>query len=113
MHIEQLTLNKFRGAKELPLVLHERMNVFVGMNGAGKSTVLDAAAILLSWLINRVKTTSASGRPISEVDIQNGFNHASLSIKLSNYATAYDWSLVKYRKGRQQDEKSSLPALSL
>ena len=112
MHIEQLTLNKFRGAKELPLVLHERMNVFVGMNGAGKSTVLDASAILLSWLINRVKTTSASGRPISEVDIQNGFNHASLSIKLSHYATTYEWSLVKYRKGRHQDEKSSLQVLN-
>ncbi len=112
MHIEQLTLNKFRGAKELPLVLHERMNVFVGMNGAGKSSLLDASAILLSWLINRIKTVSASGRPISEADIQNGAAYARLSVKLSNYATPYEWSLVKYRKGRQQDEKSSLSALS-
>jgi predicted ATP-binding protein involved in virulence len=112
MHIEQLTLSQFRGANDLPLVLHDRMNVFVGMNGAGKSSLLDASAILLSWLINRIKTVSASGRPISEADIQNGAAYASLSVKLSNYATPYEWSLVKYRKGRQQDEKSSLSALS-
>lgn len=30
MHIEQLTLTQFCGAKELPLVLHDRMNVCVG-----------------------------------------------------------------------------------
>ena len=112
MHIEQLTLTQFRGAKDLPLVLHDRMNVFVGMNGSGKSSLLDASAILLSWLINRIKTSSASGRPISEVDIQNGSGYASLLMKLGNYAKSYEWSLVKYRKGRHQDEKSSLQALS-
>lgn len=112
MHIEQLTLSQFRGAKHLPLVLHDRMNVFVGMNGAGKSSLLDASAILLSWLINRIKTASASGRPISEADIQNGAAHASLSVKLGNYAKPYEWSLVKYRKGRHQEEKSTLHELS-
>ncbi len=112
MHIELLTLSQFRGAKDLPLILHDRMNVFVGMNGTGKSSLLDASAILLSWLINRIKTASASGRPINEADIRNGAAYASLSVKLSNYATPYEWSLVKYRKGRQQDEKSSLHALS-
>jgi predicted ATP-binding protein involved in virulence len=112
MHIEQLTLSQFRGAKHLPLVLHDRMNVFVGMNGAGKSSLLDASALLLSWLINRIKTATASGRPIGEADIQNGAAHASLSMKLGNYAKPYEWSLVKYRKGRHQDEKSSLQALN-
>lgn len=111
MYIEQLTLTQFRGAKHLPLVLHNRMNVFVGMNGAGKSSVLDAATILLSWLINRIKTASASGRPITEADIQNASSHASLTLKLANNAKSYEWSLVKYRKGRHQDEKSSLQEL--
>ena len=98
MHIEKLTLNQFRGAKDLSLALHDRMNVFVGMNGAGKSSLLDASAILLSWLINRIKTSSASGRPINEVDIQNGSGYARLSLKLGNYAKSYEWSLVKYRR---------------
>lgn len=112
MQIEQLTLTHFRGAKSLTLDLHDRMNVFVGMNGAGKSSLLDAAAILLSWLINRIKTASASGRPISEKDIQNGVSHGSLSITLGNDAKTYDWSLVKYSKGRHQHEKSVLHELS-
>ncbi len=112
MHIETLSLKHFRGAKDLSLNLHPRLNVFVGMNGAGKSSILDASAILLSWLINRIKTASASGRPISEVDIQNRSSHAGLSLQLGNYAKSYQWSLFKYHKGYHQDEKSSLQELS-
>ena len=51
MHIRNLNLEGFRGAQHLKLELHESLNVFVGMNGAGKTTILDAAAILLSWLV--------------------------------------------------------------
>lgn len=112
MHIETLSLKQFRGADDLSLNLHPRLNVFVGMNGAGKSSILDASAILLSWLINRIKTASASGRPISEVDIQNKSGYAALSLKLGNYAKSYEWSLLKYRKGYHQDGKSSLQELA-
>jgi predicted ATPase len=38
MHIRELTLENFRGAQHLPLDLDKRLNVFVGMNGAGKSS---------------------------------------------------------------------------
>ena len=55
MYIRDLKLERFRGAHDLFLELHEKLNVFVGVNGAGKSTVLDAAAILLSWLVNRLR----------------------------------------------------------
>jgi predicted ATP-binding protein involved in virulence len=108
MHIETLTLKHFRGAKDLPLELHDRLNVFVGLNGSGKSSLLDASALMLSWLINRTKTASASGKPIKELDIHNSASHSNVSIKLSNYAKPYEWSLVKYRKAREKEEKSDL-----
>ena len=72
MRIRSLKLERFRGARSLRLDLDERLNVFVGVNGAGKSTILDAAAILLSWFMNRIKQSGASGRPIVEADIANG-----------------------------------------
>lgn len=53
MYIQKLNLEKFRGAGNLSMDLDKRLNLFVGANGAGKSSVLDAAAILLSWLVNR------------------------------------------------------------
>jgi recombinational DNA repair ATPase RecF len=80
MHIEKLHLSHFRGAEALTLELHPQLNVFAGMNGEGKSSILDATAILLSWLVNRIKHSNSSGRPITEPDIQNGTSSAELSL---------------------------------
>ncbi|KXS50963.1 MAG: ATPase [Marinobacter sp. T13-3] len=76
MYIHNLTLQRFRGAQDLSLELDDKLNVFVGMNGAGKSSILDASAIMLSWLANRIKHAGASGRPIAESDIKNGESSA-------------------------------------
>ncbi|NBC47092.1 MAG: AAA family ATPase [Gammaproteobacteria bacterium] len=109
MPIHRLQLERFRGAQALALELDPRLNVFVGMNGAGKSSVLDAAAILLSWLVNRIKSTSASGRPIKEPDIKNGEAAARLAVKFFFAGQPYSWCIVKSRPGhRQQESVSSL-----
>lgn len=108
MHIHKLTLERFRGAKELPLELDAHLNVFVGMNGAGKSSVLDAAAILLSWLANRIKSEGASGRPIKESDITNNTSSSSLTLGLMVQSDTFEWTLVKGRQGRRIRPGSSL-----
>lgn len=79
--------------------LHDKLNVFVGMNGAGKSSVLDATAILLSWLVNRIKHTGSSGRPITEPDIKNRESSANLEITLQVGTDDYRWNITKVRKG--------------
>jgi predicted ATP-binding protein involved in virulence len=108
MHIHKLTLERFRGAINLPLTLDERLNVFVGMNGAGKSTVLDAAAILLSWLSNRVKHTTASGRPITESDIHNEESSAELGITLNHQGEYFSWNVAKVRRGHSRKDVASV-----
>ncbi len=99
MYIRSLMLTNFRGANHLSLELNEKLNVFVGMNGAGKSSVLDASAILLSWLANRVKHAGTSGRQIVESDIKNGESSANLAITLHENAHAFNWNLAKLREG--------------
>ena len=99
MHISKVSLKGFRGAKELTLQLHKKLNLFVGVNGAGKSSVLDATAILLSWLANRIRTTNAPGRRIAESDINNGENLAGLIIVLVEDRNPKGWSLKKLRRG--------------
>lgn len=99
MHIHNLTMERFRGANNLHLDLHERLNVLVGMNGAGKSSLLDAAALLLSWLVNRIKHAGASGRPITEPDIRNGEATANLQITCKHLGNYFSWNLAKARKG--------------
>lgn len=113
MHIQTLTLTNFRGARSLSLDLHPRLNVLVGVNGAGKSTVLDASAIMLSWVISRIRQAGTSGRPIAEDDITNKRGSATLEIHSLDGEQPITWRLTKSRKGYGLSEKpSDLKALS-
>ena len=102
MHVKQLKLERFRGADNLTLDLDARLNVFVGMNGAGKSTVLDATAILLSWFVNRIRSPRASGRQIGEADIRNGESSCNLTIETHSRDNVYRWNLAKIRPGHSR-----------
>lgn len=113
MHIQNLTLERYRGVQSLNFALHDRLNVFVGMNGAGKSSVLDATTILLSWLVNRIKTSNASGRPVLEMDIRNSEAAAKVMLSLQYRGKSYEWSITKARKGYSIFETgSNLAAVS-
>ena len=53
MKIQKLILEGFRGFKDkTEFELHPNVNVFVGVNGAGKTSVLDAVGLLLEGLSN-------------------------------------------------------------
>ena len=108
MYIETLKLKRFRGAQRLPLELHEKLNVFAGMNGAGKSAILDAAAILLSWLVNRIKHSGAPGRPITESDIRNDESSANLDITLRWDGSRLGWNIAKVRTGHSKKNVASV-----
>ena len=78
------------------------------MNGAGKSSVLDATAILLSWLVNRVKSSGASGRPILESDIRNGDSTANIGITVKSTDGYFNWNIVKARRGHHRKDMVSI-----
>jgi len=107
MRVSELKLINFRGAKSLPIELDERLNVFVGMNGAGKSSILDACAIMLSWLANRTRSASASGRPITESDISNGTSVSTIEIVCKDQSY-FAWSLAKARSGHSRKAHASI-----
>jgi len=78
------------------------------MNGAGKSSILDATAILLSWLVNRLKHAGASGRPITETDIKNSESSANLEITLNEDGSCFGWNIAKVRKGYSRKDVVSV-----
>ena len=108
MHVDKLVMTCFRGAKLLPLDLHSRLNVFFGVNGSGKTSILDATAIMLSWLVNRIKYESSSGRPIQEPDIFNGESSANLDISFNFKGHPLRWTLAKTRKGYSKRDVASI-----
>jgi predicted ATP-binding protein involved in virulence len=51
MRIDRVTVQNFRKFEELTIELHPQFTLLVGVNGSGKTTILDALAIILSvWV---------------------------------------------------------------
>ena len=104
MNITELSLTNFRNARTLKfsgdLAFDSRINVFYGINGAGKSTILDSIAILLSWFAARMKSPNGSGRSIRLEDINNGASSVAVGLSLNCSDTSFNWSIVKNSPGQ-------------
>ena len=107
MQVTTLKLTNFRGVHSLSLRFDSKLNVFYGVNGSGKSTVLDAMAIMLSWGVSRIRHAGTSGRPIQETDITNGRSPAKIRMMINDGRQDISWQLVKKRKGYKNDEEKS------
>ncbi len=116
MKIKSIELCNFRGFKKKIIQLSPDLTVFAGINGSGKSTVLDAISIMLSWLVKRIQREGGQGRHISNMDIKNGESESYLDILLihtnKNQHIEYRWSLTRSIKGKTTDHKSSLSGVS-
>lgn len=111
MNITQLELMNFRGIKSLELkddlAFDQKMNIFYGINGTGKTTILNAIAILLSWLISRMTSEKSNGKSIEYNDIFIGSVSASVKIWIENNQRIYSWQVAKNKPGRQYPEIKS------
>lgn len=114
MKIRELKLTNYRGvSSSLQLNFDEGITVFYGVNGAGKSTVLDAIAIMFSWAVSRIRHSNSPGRPIAESDITNGKSFSSLEMTCYSEGKQIRWKLTKNRKGHYPSEdKSDLTGLT-
>jgi predicted ATP-binding protein involved in virulence len=54
MQINTLAINNFRGFKELTLKLPPNLAVIIGVNGSGKSSILDCISILSTHILTKV-----------------------------------------------------------
>jgi energy-coupling factor transporter ATP-binding protein EcfA2 len=66
MKFKRLTLQNFRGIRNLDLGFHDRLTVLIGSNGSGKTSILDAIAIGLSQWQARYFTFDGSQHPSRE-----------------------------------------------
>lgn len=126
MEIQRVILNNVGLFENLEIPLaptqHSPSNitVFVGNNGAGKTSVLKALATSLSWFTARLLTEKGSGNPIPEDAILNTANGASIEIKICDSSRSsnnsnqseidhdFRWTLAKSRKGRKAQYTSNL-----
>lgn len=95
MKITSLDIENFRGIKKAHFDFHDRLNVFIGENGAGKSTVLNCLAILLSRFTWRIISQNSSGRFFTEDDISHGEKTTINTIETTIFDNTYKWTSGK------------------
>lgn len=89
MYIKSISLVNYRGFRDNVYIdfwngsdQSPRMNIFVGENGGGKSTILDAIAKSISWFPARVQSSSRQGQFIENDEINNFENYARINLEV-------------------------------
>lgn len=130
MKVKRLKMTSFRGINDLTLEFDDtEPTVLIGINGVGKSSILDCLAILLSHLTgliqdpilyegssiepDRADERKKIRRYFNELDITNGHKETHNEIKISLDSQEVTWSLTETRKGIKPDKLSQLTDLHI
>lgn len=95
MRIKHLTIENFRAIEHLDMDCSNSVNMFIGDNGAGKSSVLDVVNIMYSWLVARINSTKGKGQAIKKEDVRNSALYCYLYIAVEHHGKEVSWSLYK------------------
>ncbi len=108
MKVKKIELRNFRSFKELDLEFNEQVNVIIGNNGYGKSTILDALAILLSMFVNKLEPKNK--RAIKESDIKKGYSITKNTIYTEINGKDLDWNSSRkksFKDGRKKSKRQA------
>lgn len=113
MKLKSVELKNFRGFRDLTLSLPDAQTlIFIGGNGAGKTSLLEAIGMMLSWLPARIRSEKSSGNKMDDTDILNDESTALVELCLTHDGQDVLWSRVKKRLGRTGSEKSIMDDMS-
>ena len=114
MFIDEVTLENFRGLGKIELKFDEHINLLVGVNGVGKSSVLEAMGIMLSTFTNRVKGTPGYTKKLTNDDIKSGEEELSATLYMHFQGEPLSWSTTRFAKdhGSGKTQSSELATLN-
>lgn len=103
MIIRNVKIHNFKILREADVDFKPGMNLLIGINGAGKSTFLQALHVLISWLIARIVSKNGKGRFITNDSITTRMPDCRLEITMDNDVS---WSLYKQQSTVRVEAKS-------
>lgn len=111
MVITGIEISGFRGIEHLELLeLDRHTNLFLGVNGAGKSSLLDAISNVMSWFVARMQSVSGRGKDIPVNDISL-FSNSGCTLKIQ--LDGGDWCSLYRSQDRVKTGKSDLSTLNV
>lgn len=111
LRFDKVVLEHYRGFAEPAVVpLDPRLTVFVGTNGSGKSTILQALAVA-AQAFHAKRSKERAGR-LDPFDIHPDHERASVTVHASYGDTAASWTLAVAREGSTAAARSDLKGLT-
>lgn len=99
MQLNRLTLNQFRAFEEATFNFYPGMNLIVGINGVGKSTVLDAIRIAFSRVQYDFTVSRDSRLNISLDDIMIGQDSSKIELEFTTSGVPFEYSVGRAKRG--------------
>lgn len=116
-YLSSLSIRNFRALKELKLNLNQNLTVIFGVNGAGKTAILDAISKSLSVLSGSIKSSNIGGPTLTEKDINSDMDlYENCEIKTTlnlNKQDTLNCSLCRAPAGSISSAKSDLSDFKL
>ena len=110
MRILELTLRNYRVyAEPPPFKFTDGFTVVAGINGRGKTALLDGLALLCSRLLPHVSSARSGYRRIDASDVHTGTMSAELRMKVNCAGIPIEYKLI-HDKGRRKNATTKLPA---
>jgi predicted ATP-binding protein involved in virulence len=111
MRLVRLEVRDFRGFARLELELEPDVTVLVGVNGAGKTSLLEAMSLMLTYVHAGVRTGRAKGTPLAPMDVRAEAATTTLTLTAELDGEPATWTVAGTRPGYPAKERSSLEAL--
>jgi predicted ATP-binding protein involved in virulence len=106
MRIETLHIQNFRGFLDLKLNFPKsNLAVLIGINGAGKSSILDCIAIMLAQFVAKLRNLEVADIELSENDIKinSGSTVNDITVSLENLEIL-SWKIIEEGFEKQNHE---------
>lgn len=107
MRINSLNIQNFRGLGNLRLDFNRSLNVLVGVNGVGKSTILDAIAVLVSGFLAKMEIGFHGWYEMALPDIKNDLDKLVLVSRITsmdmNFRVIFELTRQEAQRNLQSD----------
>lgn len=96
MRILELNIKNYRAFKdEISFNFKQNLTVIAGVNGRGKTAILESLALILSRLLPQISFAKSGYRPLKPTDVHEGQRIFSIAIKVNCAGIPIEYELVQ------------------